>query len=326
MTVSAAHAALRLAQGAGRLVRRSSDRGVVAVLDSRLATARYAGFLRASLPPFWVTTDHEVAVGALRRLGELLTESDRPAARPRRWLCETPICRCEVSPWPAFASKVPANPSPFDKDSFCAPDPNICAERSLRRRGHRRRHARRGSCGHRRRAHRPVHLRDPLRQRRRATPASSSRCRCRRAPAPRAGRSCSTTAADGARLRHRRAAGGDRAGRRAVRGRGHRLPGDGIQNGVTGRHRPGRRQRHGRRVPVLRGRRSRRPRARRPACTSTDIGVAEAGTRRRSATACPSAATRRHRRLRLAAAGPRTPRARSTRRSTRSRRRSSRAR
>jgi ATP-dependent DNA helicase DinG len=68
MTVSAAHAALRLAQGAGRLVRRSSDRGVVAVLDSRLATARYAGFLRASLPPFWPTTDHEVAVGALRRL------------------------------------------------------------------------------------------------------------------------------------------------------------------------------------------------------------------------------------------------------------------
>ena len=69
MTVSAAHAALRLAQGAGRLVRRSSDRGVVAVLDSRLATARYAGFLLTSLPPFWVTTDHEVAVGALRRLG-----------------------------------------------------------------------------------------------------------------------------------------------------------------------------------------------------------------------------------------------------------------
>ncbi len=68
VTVSATHAALRLAQGAGRLVRRSSDRGVVAVLDSRLATARYAGFLRSSLPPFWFTTDHETAVGALRRL------------------------------------------------------------------------------------------------------------------------------------------------------------------------------------------------------------------------------------------------------------------
>jgi ATP-dependent DNA helicase DinG len=70
LTVSATHAALRLAQGAGRLVRRSSDRGVVAVLDSRLATARYAGFLRTSLPPFWFTTDHDVAVGALRRLDQ----------------------------------------------------------------------------------------------------------------------------------------------------------------------------------------------------------------------------------------------------------------
>jgi ATP-dependent DNA helicase DinG len=68
MSVSATHAALHLAQGAGRLIRRASDRGVVAVLDSRLATARYAGFLRTSLPPFWLTTDHDVAVGALRRL------------------------------------------------------------------------------------------------------------------------------------------------------------------------------------------------------------------------------------------------------------------
>ena len=40
MTVSAPHAALRLAQGAGRLIRGRRDRGVVAVLDSRLATAR----------------------------------------------------------------------------------------------------------------------------------------------------------------------------------------------------------------------------------------------------------------------------------------------
>ena len=68
MTVSATHAALRLAQGAGRLIRRTSDRGVVAVLDSRLATARYCGFLRTSLPPMWLTTDHDMVVGALRRI------------------------------------------------------------------------------------------------------------------------------------------------------------------------------------------------------------------------------------------------------------------
>ena len=60
--------ALRLAQGAGRLVRTMTDRGVVAVLDPRLATARYSSFLRASLPPFWHTTDPEVVRAALRRI------------------------------------------------------------------------------------------------------------------------------------------------------------------------------------------------------------------------------------------------------------------
>jgi ATP-dependent DNA helicase DinG len=68
MAVSASHAALRLAQGAGRLVRTMADRGVVAVLDSRLATARYAGFLRRSLPPFWYTTDPAVVRAALARI------------------------------------------------------------------------------------------------------------------------------------------------------------------------------------------------------------------------------------------------------------------
>lgn len=69
MEVSAAHAALLLAQGAGRLLRSVDDRGVVAVLDPRLVTKRYGGFLRESLPPFWQTTDPDVVRGALRRLG-----------------------------------------------------------------------------------------------------------------------------------------------------------------------------------------------------------------------------------------------------------------
>ncbi len=68
MQVAATHAALLLAQGTGRLIRTTSDRGVVAVLDPRLVTARYGGFLRASLPPMWSTTDHEVVLAALRRL------------------------------------------------------------------------------------------------------------------------------------------------------------------------------------------------------------------------------------------------------------------
>ncbi|MHC0428760.1 ATP-dependent DNA helicase [Streptomyces sp. O3] len=57
MAVAATHAALLMAQGAGRLVRASGDRGVVAVLDPRLATARYGSYLKASLPDFWYTTD-----------------------------------------------------------------------------------------------------------------------------------------------------------------------------------------------------------------------------------------------------------------------------
>lgn len=68
MAVAASHAALLLAQGAGRLLRRVDDRGVVAVLDSRMATARYGGYLRASLPPFWATTDATRVRHALERL------------------------------------------------------------------------------------------------------------------------------------------------------------------------------------------------------------------------------------------------------------------
>ena len=68
MQVSATHAALLLAQGAGRLIRSAEDRGVVAVLDPRLATARYGTFLTRSMPDFWPTTDPGVVRAALRRL------------------------------------------------------------------------------------------------------------------------------------------------------------------------------------------------------------------------------------------------------------------
>ena len=78
MSVAATHAALLLAQGSGRLVRRSSDRGVVAVLDPRLVTARYGSFLRASMPDMWQTTDRETAIGALRRLAEASVAAARP--------------------------------------------------------------------------------------------------------------------------------------------------------------------------------------------------------------------------------------------------------
>ncbi|MDQ3504480.1 MAG: ATP-dependent DNA helicase [Actinomycetota bacterium] len=81
MSVSASHAALLLAQGSGRLIRTSTDRGVVAVLDSRLATARYAGYLRASMPPLWPTTDQGVVLAALARL-DAAARSSGDAAPP----------------------------------------------------------------------------------------------------------------------------------------------------------------------------------------------------------------------------------------------------
>lgn len=68
MAVAANHAALLLAQGAGRLLRAQDDKGVIAVLDPRLATARYSGFLLGSLPPFWRTTDPAIPRAALKRL------------------------------------------------------------------------------------------------------------------------------------------------------------------------------------------------------------------------------------------------------------------
>ncbi len=80
MAVAASHAALLLAQGAGRLLRSRFDRGVVAVLDSRLETARYGGFLRASMPPFWYTTDSAVVRKSLRALDVAAGGKPKPPA------------------------------------------------------------------------------------------------------------------------------------------------------------------------------------------------------------------------------------------------------
>jgi ATP-dependent DNA helicase DinG len=61
-------AAVLLAQGVGRLIRSSTDRGVVAVLDPRLLTKGYGRLMLRSLPPFGVWHDRDVVVAALRRL------------------------------------------------------------------------------------------------------------------------------------------------------------------------------------------------------------------------------------------------------------------
>ncbi|CAL9559767.1 ATP-dependent DNA helicase [Streptomyces sp. enrichment culture] len=74
MAVAATHAALLMAQGAGRLVRATGDRGVVAVLDPRLANARYGSFLRASMPDFWYTTDRNQVRRSLAAIDQAAKE------------------------------------------------------------------------------------------------------------------------------------------------------------------------------------------------------------------------------------------------------------
>jgi ATP-dependent DNA helicase DinG len=67
-------AATLLAQGSGRLIRTADDRGVVAVLDPRLATASYRGVLLATLPPMRRSVDIHEVESFLRRALE-----DEPA-------------------------------------------------------------------------------------------------------------------------------------------------------------------------------------------------------------------------------------------------------
>ena len=61
-------AATLLAQGAGRLIRSADDRGVVAVLDRRLASARYRSELLGALPPMPRTRSRDEAVAFLRSI------------------------------------------------------------------------------------------------------------------------------------------------------------------------------------------------------------------------------------------------------------------
>ena len=79
MQVSVTHAALLMAQGSGRLLRTAADRGVVAVLDSRLATKPYGKFLRDSMLPMWPPTNTAVVLNSLRTLSAQL-EADSSTA------------------------------------------------------------------------------------------------------------------------------------------------------------------------------------------------------------------------------------------------------
>jgi ATP-dependent DNA helicase DinG len=69
-TVDLPRAATLLAQGAGRLIRTASDRGVVAVLDPRLAKATYRWDIVNALPPMRRTKDRAEAERFLRSITE----------------------------------------------------------------------------------------------------------------------------------------------------------------------------------------------------------------------------------------------------------------
>ena len=68
MQVSLPRAALLLAQGTGRLIRSVEDRGVVAILDSRIVNKRYGSILLNSMPPLWRTSDGKTVKESLKRL------------------------------------------------------------------------------------------------------------------------------------------------------------------------------------------------------------------------------------------------------------------
>jgi len=77
MKVSMPRAALMLAQGTGRLIRSMDDRGVVAILDSRIVTKRYGSVLLNSMPPLWRTSDEKTVKESLRRLHASFLESEK---------------------------------------------------------------------------------------------------------------------------------------------------------------------------------------------------------------------------------------------------------
>ena len=62
---------------------------MVAVLDPRLATARYGDYLRRSLPPFWFTTDGDLVRKSLTRLDEQSSDAVKPR-KPKKADAVTP--------------------------------------------------------------------------------------------------------------------------------------------------------------------------------------------------------------------------------------------
>ena len=91
-------AATLLAQGAGRLIRTATDRGAVAVLDPRLATARYGPKIVATLPRMRRTKDRaeiERFLRDLRRPAPPRPDAERAARAQNPSRSSAPARRCQ---------------------------------------------------------------------------------------------------------------------------------------------------------------------------------------------------------------------------------------
>ncbi|MCU1599633.1 MAG: ATP-dependent helicase, partial [Frankiales bacterium] len=88
MDVTLPPAAVLLAQGAGRLIRSTSDRGVVVVLDPRLSTARYGEVLLRTLPGFYPARSLDSVFASLKAIDEsadpIRDAGPKPSERRRR--------------------------------------------------------------------------------------------------------------------------------------------------------------------------------------------------------------------------------------------------
>jgi ATP-dependent DNA helicase DinG len=83
-------AATLLAQGVGRLIRSRSDRGVVAVFDTRLARARYRWMLINSLPPMRRTRHRSDVEDFLKPLRKSLSSRAAPTLSAGSASCDRP--------------------------------------------------------------------------------------------------------------------------------------------------------------------------------------------------------------------------------------------
>lgn len=72
MDIYVADANVMLSQGVGRLVRSKGDKGIIAILDTRLATKPYGRNMLKSMPPAKIFQDKKTVINAAKRLGDSL--------------------------------------------------------------------------------------------------------------------------------------------------------------------------------------------------------------------------------------------------------------